>query len=352
MKARWETVREALVLAGSAVFCMVVVGFFLYEPMRTEAFWRGERGWLDVLAGLGTFAAATTAAWLAWRNYLLGQKKDSTERFEKGVALFESPGYAQRAAGIIVLEDLATTEAEGRRAEWIREFLIHAINQWNLAQMSLVGRPVTAADFDKTDEITLRALAAFSKIRDESPPVAFLRSFYLSKAFVAGHRLASIRALDCLLYDADFVGTDLRNSIIRGAAFGALAWEDCDLSKGRIRFSRDSSADVHIKDCDLSGAYIYSFGSTEITFENCKLDGAKISGSSDATIDKCWFDETPPEIRNVSALTGYMGLYKGSGRVDRTTARGLKVWEPMADDVPVQKSLVAPGPILRRVPKA
>lgn len=336
----------------SCAIIALVVGFFFLPEARTQQFWIGQdRGWLEILAPLGTVAAASAAAWLAWRNYRLGQQKESSERFEKGVGLFQSEGGAQRAAGIIVLEDLALTEPDGRRAGWVREFLVHALNEWNQAVMAPLARPIAPTAFETTPPNTLRALLAFARTRADAPEPVRLRNLYLSNCIIHRQELPLIVAMDGLYYDVDFLNSNMQDCTIQGSAFGSVTFESCDLRNTKLRFANNSSADIHIKDCDLSGTYIHPGEHIEMTLENCKLDGATIGGKAEINLDKCWFSDAPPAIRNISALTGHMGLYQSTGSTHRVTESGISIWEPSDDDQPVAKETVASASTLSRVPR-
>lgn len=329
----------------------LVTGFFFFEDMRTAQFWRGERGWLEVVTPVGAAMAAGLAAFFAWKNYLLGQQKESSDRFERGVKLMDGNSTAMKAAGIIVLEDMALAEPESRHAQWVREYLVSAINEWNQVQADLVPKGATGLNVQPTASHLMRALEALPRLLPSSSPRVRFRKLYLASNSFSAQKMPLFQVGDGLFCEWAFLDCVLDNSILGGEYLLDVEFTNCSLVGSRINVRESSTGGLYFEYCDLRNAKISIPNGADVTFSFCRIDQMVLTGGGQASLTNCWFADQPPVIRNVAALTGALGIWKSVSPKKQPVGPGPPHWTPGDEDQEVAKEAVAPPNVLRNVPK-
>ncbi len=331
---------------ASCAAVALIAAFFLVPIFTTWGFWLGDKGWLEILTLMGTTGAASAAAWFAWKNYLLGQQKDIADRFERGVVLLEAGSHAKRIAGIIVLEDLALLDLDGRHAKWIGEFLPAAVNEWNAASVSAVPPASLPFALEATPLSTLRAVRAIARTRNTvSPDRDYLPNFYLVDSVLDGVIMKNV-VFNLALFSATYVADcDLHACIIAGRFARTNEILRTKLTDGRFAVAKGSSADILFEGCDLSGTKITAQEGCEVVIAGCKVDATTVSGGGEIRFEDCWFDREPPILRNAFAVGGRLGIYRGDDRP--RSSDPIPVWKPTPTDREVQKSAVASNTWIR-----
>jgi tellurite resistance protein len=251
-----ENARQAVLVEvitiGAVVACLALItGFFLYEPMRTPEFWKGDKGWLEVLAPLGAVVAASVAAVLAYHTYRANRRNEVTERFRAGAELLGDDKEAAQAAGIKMLGTTALAAP--------REYLIASV-QTLVAFIASSGKLRRDVIFPKDSQqvftaasetwpdssfVTVAAIIAAcrlgSQITDEmdTDGVRYKGRLVIEDAIIIDRHLFSTPCRNMhfdhvALQSVQFDGWDFENTIIEGIG-RSVVFKDCRLKNAHIR---------------------------------------------------------------------------------------------------------------------
>lgn len=331
--------KEVAAVALCFAICAVVLGFFLFEPMRTQKFWLGDKGWLEVAAPIGAVIAATIAAIMSLQTYRLGQQKDLGERFRDGIELIESSNPSKRGGGLIILEDIALSAPNSRHSRWVSEILKNTIEDWSKSEIALLPDPSTwgGLTFPQMAPTTLRGLFAYLQVTKSSRAISGL---YLAEVRIQDQDLSELNLIWAVIAGVDFVRCNLRDAKITRRIFDTLSIDDCDFVRGSLRLGPASECDVEVVDSDLSGASIFVPTKSTIVLKRCKLDMTRIRGRGNVVLENCWFKEDEPDldeaaIANPPGSTLFRATVTGTSFV---TKRGWVGWLPAASDKPINLS--------------
>lgn len=342
MEPSWKTVRDALVLAGSALFCAIVAGFFLLDDMRTASFWIGERnGWLPVLGGIGTVLAASAAAYFAALTYKATRREAVDTRFQKAAELLGSSNSITAIGGIYALRDIINVDPNryyNSGLQLLCDFIGHRCQGDFLGYQSAeirenAGAPNNYVIEPTSPEVAL-ALQQFGRLRtaervDEFETDARARfhihTLVLHDQMLVGLNLSRLHIFRLIAGRATFRECNIREAqiIVAGVGSAHLIFEDCSLVETYLSAPRGPLAGkpvVQMAQCDLSSAALaIDRGQTSI-IQSCvdRMGSDQLLGTT-----HCWHFGKPPVVASLKLN----GCYDASGASPtKRSRRGLPIY--------------------------
>lgn len=236
-------VRSTVESVGVCGFLAIVLLFVFFEPARTEQFWIGDRGWLEVIVPGGAFAAASTAAWLAYLTYQANQRKELADRYRAASELLGSDRASAQTAGIKLLATTAQAAPDEYLVASAQTLVAHVSHLGSRRNRTLLSddaqRKVMA--WPDADAVEMAAVIAAGR----------LAGLITDEIDRDGVRYKGRLVVEnALLKDRHMYSIDCRNVHFVNVAVESLSLEDSDL-RGTIFEGRSRS--LYLKNCDLRG---------------------------------------------------------------------------------------------------
>lgn len=260
-KEQRQNMQEAATVLACGTFCLVVLGFFLYEPWRSSQFWFGDKPRIEFVFSAGTLVAAVVAGLLAYFSYRVNIRADLASRLQKALDLMDGGSPGKGAAAVALLVEVAKESNRFRRPvldalmAYLIEYSAEQMQHLRVAKGVLTYTGDFAASNYNTNEI-VRGISAINELGDEEISVDETALF-------------SLHAYLCGFW---YIKLNLSGMVFSRAVMSNMTFDECNLAGTRIHAVAGEY--VGFRGCDVSHMSIDLF----------KPDGSRISAEDELAI--------------------------------------------------------------------